>query len=84
MVAVQSQEATGNNRIPAMAADLLAARLGLKVAPDIVQAAKVNRSGGDALLRDDVAKIVEWRNAIRGNRLARDALKPPFPRMGDE
>ncbi|MBA0394846.1 PLxRFG domain-containing protein [Stenotrophomonas maltophilia] len=51
VVAVQSQEATGNNRIPAMAADLLAARLGLKVAPDIVQAAKVNRSSGDALHR---------------------------------
>ncbi|MGG2100411.1 PLxRFG domain-containing protein [Stenotrophomonas sp. NRRL B-14846] len=51
VVAVQSQEATGNNRIPAMAADLLAARLGLKVAPDIVQAAKVNRGSGDALHR---------------------------------
>ncbi|WP_414609728.1 PLxRFG domain-containing protein [Stenotrophomonas pavanii] len=51
VVAVQSQEATGNNRIPAMAADLLAARLGLQVAPDIVQEAKVNRSGGDALHR---------------------------------
>ncbi len=51
VVPVQSQEATGNNRIPAMAADLLAARLGLQVAPDIVQAAKVNRSGGDALHR---------------------------------
>ncbi|CAM4283827.1 PLxRFG domain-containing protein [Stenotrophomonas lactitubi] len=51
VVAVQSQEATGNNRIPRMAAEVLAQRLGLQVSEDIVQAAKVNRSGGDALHR---------------------------------
>ncbi|WP_258393993.1 PLxRFG domain-containing protein [Stenotrophomonas maltophilia] len=51
VVAVQSQEATGNNRIPRMAAELLAQRLGLQVSEDIVQAAKVNRSAGDALHR---------------------------------
>lgn len=38
----------------------------------------------EARLRDDVAKIVEWRGAIRGNRLARDTLKPPFPEMEGE
>ncbi|MBH1418022.1 PLxRFG domain-containing protein [Stenotrophomonas maltophilia] len=51
VVAVQSQEATGNNRIPRMAAEVLAQRLGLQVSEDIVQAAKVNRSAGDALHR---------------------------------
>ncbi|MEQ3438187.1 PLxRFG domain-containing protein [Stenotrophomonas maltophilia] len=51
VVAVQSQEATGNNRIPRMAAEVLAHRLGLQVSEDIVQAAKVNRSAGDALHR---------------------------------
>ena len=51
VVAVQSREATGNNRVPRMAAEVLAARLGLQVSEDIVQAAKVNRSGGDALHR---------------------------------
>lgn len=51
VVAVQSQEATGNNRIPRMAAEVLAQRLGLQVSEDIVQAAKVDRSGGDALHR---------------------------------
>ena len=51
VVAVQSQEATGNNRIPRMAAEVLAQRLGLQVSEDIVQGAKVNRSGGDALHR---------------------------------
>ncbi|HFL2038744.1 TPA: PLxRFG domain-containing protein [Stenotrophomonas maltophilia] len=51
VVAVQSQEAAGNNRIPRMAAEVLAQRLGLQVSEDIVQAAKVNRSAGDALHR---------------------------------
>ncbi len=51
VVAVQSQEATGNNRIPRMAAEVLAHRLGLQVSEDIVQADKVNRSAGDALHR---------------------------------
>ncbi|MBN5074485.1 PLxRFG domain-containing protein [Stenotrophomonas maltophilia] len=51
VVAVQSQEATGNNRIPRMAAEVLAQRLGMQVSEDIVQAAKVNRSAGDALHR---------------------------------
>ncbi|MBP2482858.1 hypothetical protein J3A72_003150 [Stenotrophomonas sp. PvP093] len=51
VVAVQSREATGNNRIPRMAAEVLAQRLGLQVSEDIVQAAKVDRSGGDALHR---------------------------------
>ncbi|HDX0792392.1 TPA: hypothetical protein RNS66_001017 [Stenotrophomonas maltophilia] len=35
-------------------------------------------------LRDDVAKIVGWREAIRGNRLAKNHLKPPFPGMEGE
>ncbi|WP_164170911.1 PLxRFG domain-containing protein [Stenotrophomonas maltophilia] len=51
VVAVQSQEASGNNRIPRMAAEVLAQRLGLQVSEDIVQAARVNRSAGDALHR---------------------------------
>ncbi|HGM5141285.1 TPA: PLxRFG domain-containing protein [Stenotrophomonas maltophilia] len=51
VVAVQSQEAAGNNRIPRMAAEVLAQRLGLQVSEDIVQAARVNRSAGDALHR---------------------------------
>lgn len=37
-----------------------------------------------ARLRDDVARIVGWREAIRGNRLAKDQLKPPFPGMEGE
>lgn len=38
----------------------------------------------EARLRDDVAKIVGWREAIRGNRLAKGRLKPPFPGMEGE
>lgn len=38
----------------------------------------------EARLRDDVAKIVGWREAIRGNRLAKGHLKPPFPGMEGE
>lgn len=38
----------------------------------------------EARLRDEVAKIVVWREAIRGNRLAKNHLKPPFPGMEGE
>ncbi|HEL5043018.1 hypothetical protein [Stenotrophomonas maltophilia] len=38
----------------------------------------------EARLRDDVAKIVGWREAIRGNRLAKNHMKPPFPGMEGE
>lgn len=38
----------------------------------------------EARLRDDVAKIVGWQEAIRGNRLAKGRLKPPFPGMEGE
>ena len=36
----------------------------------------------EARLREDVAKIREYREAIAGNRLLKDSLKPPFGLMG--
>lgn len=35
----------------------------------------------EARLREDVAKIGSWREAVRANRLARTTLNPPFPGM---
>ncbi len=36
----------------------------------------------EARLRDDVAKISGYRDAIAGNRLLKETLKPPFGWMG--
>ena len=36
----------------------------------------------EARLREDLAKIREYREAIAGNRLLKDRLKPPFDWMG--
>lgn len=51
IVPVVAREATGNNRIPDMAAEVLAKRLGLEVDHGMVQAEKVGRGGGDAMHR---------------------------------
>lgn len=32
-----------------------------------------------AQLRTDVDKIVRWREAVRGNRMLKETLPPPFP-----
>lgn len=36
----------------------------------------------EARLREDVAKISAYRDAIAGNRLLKESLKPPFGWMG--
>jgi hypothetical protein len=51
IVPVVAREATGNNRIPEMAAEVLAQKLGTKVNETIVQAEKVGRGGADAMDR---------------------------------
>ena len=36
----------------------------------------------EARLRDDVAKILAWQDKVRGNRLAKADLDPPFDWVG--
>ena len=51
IVPVVAREEAGNNRIPEMAAEVLAQRLGTKVNDTIGQAEKVSRAGADAMDR---------------------------------
>jgi hypothetical protein len=51
IVPVVAMEATGNNRIPIMTAEVLAKRLGLEVDHGMIQAEKVGRGAGDAMHR---------------------------------
>ncbi|MGC1547994.1 MAG: PLxRFG domain-containing protein, partial [Rhodanobacter sp.] len=51
IVPVMAREAGGENRIPQMAAEVLADRLGLKTDDNIMQTDKVSRSGSDAIHR---------------------------------
>ncbi len=51
VVPVVAREDAGNNKIPRAAAEVLAARLGLQVDDQLVQADKVGRGGGDAVYR---------------------------------
>ncbi|MEG0052210.1 MAG: phosphoribosyltransferase, partial [Comamonas sp.] len=51
VVPVVAEEATGRNKIPSAAAEVLAQRLGLKAATGIVQANRAHRTGMDGLDR---------------------------------
>ncbi len=51
VVPVVARENSGNNKIPRAAAEVLAARLGLQVDDQLVQADKVGRGQGDAVYR---------------------------------
>lgn len=51
IVPVVAREATGNNRIPDAAAEVLAHQLGTTVDHDLIQAEKVGRGGADAMHR---------------------------------
>jgi DNA repair protein RadC/GNAT superfamily N-acetyltransferase len=51
VVPVHAQEAAGRNKLPVALARLLADRLGLEVATDIVQASAVHRGGKDGFYR---------------------------------